>query len=522
MGKKVKQKFFKTAGGNGPDNSLDIATNDKRVFITGYVGGQTAVDFQGGIKDINGSLDIFVSGLDHCGNQKFFKTAGGINNDTSFSITANEKCTFITGFMTAPTGIDFNGQIKDLNGSSDIFVAGLDNKGCQKFFKTAGGPSVDLGGYTSIKNGCVSNEKHIFVTGSISGNTANDFKKKPINNLKNSNIFVARLDNKGCQSFFKTMGGINLFNPVVDLNKNNIFVSGTIFANVATDFKNNLIPSDKLPNNYNIFVAGLDHKGCQKFIKTAGGSTINQNVSIAVNERGVFITGYVIGPTGVDFNGKELDNIQGNGSIFVAGLDNKGCQKFFKIAGSKEENNGLGISVNDYGVYVTGFVSGQTGIDFSGNEIDFIGNSLSKDIFVAGLDYNGKQKFFEVAGNVANDAGRDIFANENGIYVTGTLSGLTALDFNGNEVENLQTTSIFVSKLDDCGGQKFFKTASGSSNGIMANGKNIFVTGNMSGNTGFDFNGKEKILQGVTDIFVAGLKDLSICNQAKRSKMPFV
>ena len=90
---KVTQKFFKTAGGIYADAGLSIATNEKRVFVTGFVSGVTALDFKKKVRNLSNpssQADIFVAGLDHNGCQKFFKTAGGISEDkkTPFSLAA--------------------------------------------------------------------------------------------------------------------------------------------------------------------------------------------------------------------------------------------------------------------------------------------------------------------------------------------------------------------------------------------------------------------------------------------------
>ena len=123
---KVTQKFFKTAGGISDDQGCSIVTNEKGVFVTGFVSGVTALDFKNNEKVLQGADDIFVAGLDYNGCQKFFKTAGGKFSDQGLSITTNEKGVFVTGFVQGDTALDFKKNEKVLQGDGDIFVAGLD------------------------------------------------------------------------------------------------------------------------------------------------------------------------------------------------------------------------------------------------------------------------------------------------------------------------------------------------------------------------------------------------------------
>ena len=129
-------------------------------------------------------------------------------------------------------------------------------------------------------------------------------------------------------------------------------------------------------------MARLDHNGCQKFFKTAGGKLLDKGFSIATNEKGVFVTGYVSGDTALDFK-KKVRNLSGSADIFVAGLDHNGCQKFFKTAGGKFSDQGNSIVANEKEVFVTGFVGGVTALDFKKNEKVL---QRDGDIFVAGLD----------------------------------------------------------------------------------------------------------------------------------------
>ena len=519
---KVQQKFFKTAGGGiNTDQGFSLSTNCQRVFVTGSISGPTASDFNGTEIQLSSSTsDIFVSGLNHNGQQKFFKTAGHPTQfDFGTSIISDCDNAFLTGFIGGQTAIDFEGNQINVNTTTTnqlgIFVAKIDNCGNQKFFKTAGdivffSPKISK------------NEKRIFVSGSLDGTTAIDFDGNMIPLKGNTDILVAGLDNCGNQKFFKTAGGTGDTANDLIANEKGVYVTGVVGAN-ATDFSGNPII---LKGSEDIFVAGLDNCGNQKFFKNAGtvGSTTSIGLSITESCGQIYVTGYITSGTATDFNGQPVTTY-GNADIFVAGLDDcNGKQKFFKTAGGGFDDQGLSITANENGVFVTGFVSGTTATDFSGKLVSTYGNT---DIFVAGLTKCGKQKFFVTAGGVLIDEGSSITVNDEGIFVTGFVRDATATDFNGNPVSNLQgNTDIFVAKLDFCGHQQFFVTA-GSANAdqgiqIVVRDNEIYVTGIMGGTTGTDFKHcAVTTLKGNGDIFVARLDDLcSKHNPNKKLYLP--
>ena len=523
--KVVQQKFFKTAGGPEVDQGRSIVATKKRVYLTGIVNGTTGVDFKGKpIKtNLQGNDDIFVAGLDHCGKQKFFCTAGGVNNDRGVQVSATENGVFLIGQVQGVTVIDFNGaSVTGLQGNRDVFVAGLDPCGTQKFFVTAGSTESDLG------CAIVANKNRVFVTGLLEGTTGKDFNGVDIpTHPGGGDIFVAGLDHCGNQKFFVTAGGVEDDNGLsIALSKKSIFVTGYVRGATATDFKGGLVTG--LQGKDDIFVAGLDHCGNQKFFVTAGGSENDIGISIVATEDMVYVTGDVSGETVSDFaDPPGIHQLQGGTEIFVAGLDHCGKQKFFVTAGGADTDQGISIDAIGNKVFVTGITTGLTVIGFDKNPVDKA--SSAQEVFVAGLDHCGKQKFFKTAGGSAgpND-GRSIKATEKRVYVTGSVDGnTTGFDFKGNVISTFQgNEDIFVASLDHCGNQKYFVTAGSkfedNGNSLDAIENKVFVTGFVGGTTGTDFRGCPiKNLQGNGDIFVARLdEDLPV--PPLRTKMQYM
>jgi len=522
--KVVQQKFFKTAGGSNFDLGRSIVVTDNRVYLTGIYNGVTGVDFTGKpIETLQGGGDIFVASLDHCGKQKFFKTAGSVFLDTPRDIAVHNNCVYVTGVI-GPNTIDFHQEpVSNLLFGANIFVAGLDSCGNQKLFATAG--STDL---TSVGNSLVVNNKDIFVAGTIGKTSFQDFKgEAPEDRPGNNNIFVASLDHYGKQKFFKTAGGqVRNDGSDIAFTKRLIFVTGTIGSTNAIDFAGKSVPTNIL-GDQEIFVAGLDHCGNQKFFVIAGGTSDIQGGSKVVSTKDrIYVVGIIGGNTAMDFSGNLID-LKSDADIFVACLDHCGNQKYFVTTGVNVEGTSGNISIFNDDVYVIGEILGMTGIDFNGNSIK---NLKEKNIFVAKLDKCGNQKFYKTASALSeNDAYtiKDIKVTNKRVYITGGVSGSDTIDFKKKIIPNLEdSTKIYLASLDHNGCQKYFKTAGGifSSEGISLStiDNKVFTTGFINETDGIDFRGCPiKNLQGNGDIFVARL-DEDLPTLPLRTKMQYM
>jgi len=526
---KVKQQFFKTAGGQSSDQGLSLTTNCKRLFVTGFISGPTATDFKGNVITTKNAgdfstSDAFVAGLTKCGSQKFFKTASRPGGFAIGSSIISDDCkAYVAGSIAGPTAINFNDTEIIVNSSTNgLFVAGLNNCGDQKFFVTASRPI----NFNNIK--LAQNCKRVFVTSALIGgaipNVVIDFDGNThlLNGM--TDILVAGLDHDGHQKFFKTAGSVNLDSPFsLAADDCNVYVTGYLSLGTATDFDGNAITTY---GNRDIFVAGLNNCGDQKFFTHAGTTGQNsQGNSISVSNGDIFVTGFIGSGTAVNFDGESVPTY-GAQDIFVAKLDKSGHQKFFKTAGGISNDNGFSIVSNDHGVFLTGFINSPTAVDFAGHAVTVRG---SPNVFVAGLNRCGKQIFFRTAGNddaLVNTEGISIVANEEGIYVTGIMEGLTGTDFNGCPIKNLQGSGdIFVAKLDYSGCQKFFLTAGSQfmdfGAQILIDSNEIYVTGRMGGTTGTNFcHCPVTTLQGNGDVFVARLDDL--CSKFNPNKPIYV
>lgn len=164
-------------------------------------------------------------------------------------------------------------------------------------------------------------------------------------------------------------------------------------------------------------------------------------------------------------------------------------QVFFKYSQTSSGlNQGNSITVNKYGVQAIGIVDGTNVLDFDKKSVQFV--ETGRHIFVTTLDTKGKQKFFKVAGKTNVSVNGDIECG----YVTSAITGPTGSDFSGKVINTPgQNNDIIVSKLNECGKQKFFKIAGGNNsdvgNSISKNKQRVFVTGTILSNTVTDFKG---------------------------------
>jgi hypothetical protein len=516
-----KQKFFVTAGSNSTDFGIDIVADCNRVFVVGSISGQTATDFSGKpITTLQGAGDAFVSGLDNCGHQKFFKTAGGTGFDSSNAVSISEKDVFITGIIRGTIANNFAGNpVPNLVANRNAFVARLDKKcGDQKFFVTSSGTASN----NAFGSFIVNNEKRVFVIGPIDGSEGTKFNGEPITLVGPQNVFLAGLNHSGNEKFYKTASGNNINTTGLDLSCNRIFTSGIFNGTNITEF--NATQLNLSTNTFNnVYVAGLDHCGDQKFFKTAGTNGQYDITSQEIFDECVYVTGILQGSTATNFANDIITLSGTNNDIFVAGLDQCGNQKFYvTTTSSTATDNSFKISANSSRVFVTGLIDGNANPrDFKGKLVKTYGN---QDIFVAGLNHKGIQKFYKTAGGINNDNGILVVSNEDAVYVAGIFGpSATGADFRGCIIELDPTKqSSFVAKLDNCGNQEFFLTATNLGPiSLFAKDEKVFLTGSIFSGTGTDFKGNEIISKGSSDIFVTRIDDLCPKPEIFRSKIPF-
>jgi len=138
--------------------------------------------------------------------------------------------------------------------------------------------------------------------------------------------------------------------------------------------------------NEDVFIAKYDTNGFLQWAKRAIGGSNDSGQGIAVDGAGnVYLTGFgqgtTFGPgelneTSLGFNGVE--------DIFVAKFDARGLFRWVKLIGGTGTDKGLGIAVNNSGIYATGQFAGANVI-FGQGEVNqtALTSAGAADVFVA-------------------------------------------------------------------------------------------------------------------------------------------
>ncbi|MES2139700.1 MAG: SBBP repeat-containing protein [Bacteroidota bacterium] len=226
-----------------------------------------------------------------------------------------------------------------------------------------------------------------------------------------------------------------------------------------------------------VFLAKYDTNGNLIWAKKlGGGGGSDKGLGISVSNGDVYVTGNFQG--GANFGGTQL-SVSGAHDIFIVKWTTGGVFQWAKKAGGSGEDEGFGISSDGSGnAYVTGYFTGTA--NFSGTSVSSNGGT---DIFLAKYNPSGTLLWVKKFGGSATDVGNAIKVNSSGsIFLTGgfrntTLFGSISLRTpNGN-------SDVFIARLDSSGNVIWAKKAGGTNNdtgrGIAIDGSsNCFITGN--------------------------------------------
>ncbi|MEN6445086.1 MAG: SBBP repeat-containing protein [Candidatus Cloacimonas sp.] len=337
--------WAKQAGGTNEDYGYSIAVDaNGNSYVTGGFSGNAT--FGTTTLNSSGDPDIFVAKLDRNGNWLWAKQAGGTSGDCGNSIAVDDNGNnYVTGlFKSSAT---FGTTILTSSGSSDIFVAKLDNNGNWLWAKQAGGTSNDDKGYgiAADANG------NSYLTGYFGGSAT--FGTITLTCSGWYDIFVAKIDSNGNWLWAKQAGGTDYDEGksiTVDTNGNS-YVTG-VFSGSATFGTTTL-------TSYDIFIAKLDSNGNWLWAKQAGGTVCDEGNSIAVDYDGnIYVTGWF--SDSATFGNTTLTSsvhyvYSNNRDIFVTKLDSNGNWLWAKQAGGTGDDYSYSIAVDSDGnSYVTG------------------------------------------------------------------------------------------------------------------------------------------------------------------------
>ena len=266
-----------------------------------------------------GAMDIFVAKYDSNGKLVWAKRAGGTGNDHGDAIAVDGLGnSYVTGVLV--------GAITP--GSNDIFLAKYDSSGSLVWTKSAGGPGRDDPfGVALDRLG------NIYVAGDYSGTPTTFGPGEPnqtqLFSAGGTDIFVAKYDSNGSLVWARSAGGgvadEAIFGMVGD-GSGNSYVTGN-YAGTATNpttFGSGQPNQTQLisAGGTDIFVAKYDSSGSLVWVKSAGGTALNDaGFGIGVDGSGnSYVTGRFQSPATFgagEPNETQLISTAGN-HVFIA------------------------------------------------------------------------------------------------------------------------------------------------------------------------------------------------------------
>jgi ribosomal protein S11 len=440
--------WAKSNGGIGNDYGNAISTDAiGNIFATGEFS-SPSIKFGGTTLINSGTNDIFIVKYDPNGNVIWAKSAGGIADESGYSISTDASGNVVvTGKFASPT-IKFGSTTLINAGANDIFIVKYDPSGNVLWAKSAGG-IADESGY-SISTDASGN---IVTTGEFDSPTIN-FGVASLTNLGNDDIFIAKYDPNGNVLWAKSAGGTGgeHGNSIAADKKGNIVITGQFGGKIrfgVIELTDGAFPA----SNNDFFVAKLDYNGNVIWAKNAVCFGYDNGNSIITDTMGnIIITGVFASPK-ISFDGISLTNtypMWPDG--FVVKYDTDGNVLWAKSAegASFEGNYGL-ASDNGRNIYVQGNSSSPV--------ITFNGTSLTKPDtdgggYIVKYDPNGNLIWVKSASGISSRYGSNNLATDvsGGVVTTGSFYSST-ISFGSKTLTNSSDSSdMFIAKLSSATG----------------------------------------------------------------------
>ncbi len=189
--------WVKKAGSSGKDEGRGIKCDASgNVYVTGVFKG--SANFNGQIINSNGSSDMFIAKYSPNGDLLWVKGIGGTWDEAGWGLTIdNAGKIFVAGEFNA--SVNFGGIQLNTTGSTDAFVVKYNSSGNVEWAKKAGGSGVDRA------RGIGTDGNNLFITGQFGGTAY--FGSTTRYAADASDVFVAALNNSGTFLWATSAGG---------------------------------------------------------------------------------------------------------------------------------------------------------------------------------------------------------------------------------------------------------------------------------------------------------------------------
>lgn len=336
---------------------------------------------------------------------------------------------------------------------------------------------------------------NVYVAGNFKS-TSFKFGTLTLNNLNPTatEIFLAKYNSLGTILWAKSIGNLGLeeVNDICIDAAGNIYLTG-FFQSDTINFGNGVIITNSSIFE-EIFVAKFTNDGVIVWAQSAQGSTKDIATGVAVDASGnVFISGYFESDS-VIFNKSPLAQIKrvGTSDVFIAKYNSSGVFQWVKSAGGVQDDQSLGIAVDNSGnAIITGFFM-SADITFGTKQLSNFSVSNS-DMFLAKYNTNGDVLWAKIVTGEYAEQGNAVTTDGHGnIYVCG---GFSSDNINFSSLFPLANSSpgsfyddIFIVKYNSSGIAQWSNAAGGNmsdyakSIAIDATG-NCYVTGSFGSPT---------------------------------------
>jgi hypothetical protein len=296
-----------------------------------------------------GDYDVFVAKLDEDGNWLWAVRGGGSHYEESARILADSNGNlYLTGSFV--TSAQFGSNTLTSNGSFDIFAAKLGPDGSWLWSLEAGSGLSDYGkGMAMDSNG------NLYVTGSFMD--VGNFGDFGVDSVGWHDVFVAKLSNAGQWLWVRSGGGVldDWGLSITTGLEGNVYISGN-YRDQAT-FGTNVLTA--INSSYaEMYVAKLSPTGSWLWASQAGGYNLVIPSGMAANPDGnVFLSGSFQGDCQF---GSDMHTSLGMADVFLAKISDAGEWLNVLQGGGSSNDQGMGLCINGYSIYVTGSCSDTT------------------------------------------------------------------------------------------------------------------------------------------------------------------
>ncbi len=396
--------FATHAGGPSNDYGTRVAVDkEDNIYVLGEFSGNAAFDSI--ILHGQGLWNVFVAKYDPHGHVVWAAMAASASGPQS-DILANGLAVdaagnlYITGwFMSAVT---FGDSTYQSRGSTDIYLAKLNNAGHLVWMRQAGGVGVGTFGQDIAAGLALDRQGSCYIVGSY--NTDAKFGNISLSSPNVNEVFVAKYDSSG-NAQWATSGGAygasHLGMGVAVDEAGNSFITGSFFNKLSLGADT----LDAVDAEKKMFVAKLDPHGAFVWAKKVGtGGYYGTSEGIALDNKGnLYLAGYF--RSSIQIGGNDFSYNYGyKYATLITKYDTAGGFKWVRrTEGADHQALSKQLTVDDHGnVYVTGGLSNNT----SFGPITIPTTTSQSMAFIAKLDSSGAVEFVKTIVPQGNANGR--------------------------------------------------------------------------------------------------------------------